>query len=355
MPSMLLLFGSRGLVWLWMHNPRLYLSKAMLLDCTVLRVFFGVCSWLALSKSNHMARIVWAAWSNLHFVLKGAHSSRRWRLCKNAEMKECLLMCVFFLGGGGVSCSIWIRLGVYMPAPAPQLFVCVCAIEKIDESVGVFACSLSWQWGPVAEECWLREGSKSQLLRVSDIGVIVCAERPGGVIFVALTVVALSLFSLPRWASWVRQVHPGEWKQASWLCFCLPLPLITTQAHKSLIRSFWKSKQFAVIYSNSLWMHDSTARMFVCMFKVCILEPVCCTHVLRSLPDIDPSRQEECSWYECLIFAHGFCSLPATNLQIHCLVAQPWARLSLICTVAKARGISKRIWLCSMSLICARD
>lgn len=32
-----------------------------------------------------------------------------------------------------------------MPAPAPQLFVCVCVIEKIDESVGVFARSLSWQ------------------------------------------------------------------------------------------------------------------------------------------------------------------------------------------------------------------
>lgn len=42
-----------------------------------------------------------------------------------------------------------------------------------------FVCLLSWQWRMAGEECWLREGSKSQLFRVSDIGVIVCAKRPG--------------------------------------------------------------------------------------------------------------------------------------------------------------------------------
>lgn len=297
--------GSGGLGWPWMHNPRLYLSKAMLLDSTVLRVFFGVCSWLALSKSNHMVRIVWAAWSYLHFVLKGAHSSRRCQLCKNAEMKECLLMCVLF---GGVSCTIWIQLGVFMPAPAPQLFVCVCVIEKIDESVGVFARSLSWQWGPVAEECWLREGSKSQLLRVSDIGVIVCAKRPGGVIFVALTVMALSLFLLPRWASWVRQVHPGEWKQASWLCFCLPLLLINSQAHKSWFDHFKNQNNLRLFtLTRSECMTPLLACLYACLkfaYWSRSAAHMCCAAFQTSIHPDRRNAADMNAWYLHMVSVH---------------------------------------------------
>lgn len=68
----------------------------------------------------------------------------------------------------------------------------------------------------VAEECWLREGSKSQLFRVSDIGVIVHKKTRGRVFGIAHSCGSFSLLAA-QIGFWVRQVHPGKWKQASWL------------------------------------------------------------------------------------------------------------------------------------------
>lgn len=66
----------------------------------------------------------------------------------------------------------------------------------------------------VAEECWLREGSKSQLFRVRDIGVIVHKKTRGRVFGIAHSCGSFSLLAA-QIGFWVRQVHPGKWKQAS--------------------------------------------------------------------------------------------------------------------------------------------
>lgn len=129
---------------------------------------------------------------------------------KNAEMKDCLCSNIYNL-------NVTTGAGVCVWTPAPQLFVCLCVTEeKKKMSQLAFAWSLSWQWRTAGEKCWLREGSESQLFRVSNIGVIVCAKRLGCDFFLTLTVVALPLFTPARWA-WVGQVHPSKWKQASWL------------------------------------------------------------------------------------------------------------------------------------------
>lgn len=168
-------------VFLWMHYVQQYrICTAVLLDCTVLCVFF-LCSWLAVSKSKYMARVDWAAL--FLFFLKGniIHVEGSYIKCWNERMlvyvwafsfefeskhrlhSRCLFVCN------------WENRGVSWSLPAR----CLGSEGWWQKNVG---------WEKVASR------SCSELVTL----VWLCTKRPGAVFLVSLTVVALFLFLLPR-------------------------------------------------------------------------------------------------------------------------------------------------------------
>lgn len=93
-----------------------------------------------------------------------------------------------------------------MPASASSTIVCLSVwIGKIDESVWTLPSRL----GREVQECWLTGGSESQLLGVSNIGVIVCAKRPG-CDFCSTHSCGSSSLHTGQMGLWFEQVHPGQ-------------------------------------------------------------------------------------------------------------------------------------------------
>lgn len=81
----------------------------------------------------------------------------------NAEMKDCLYMFGLF---------ILTLIYNFNASSDSTVVVCLCAIEKIDESVGVCLLAvLAVKDG--GRRMLAKRSSKSQLFRVSDIGLIV--------------------------------------------------------------------------------------------------------------------------------------------------------------------------------------
>lgn len=153
-----------------------------------------------------------------------------------------------------------------------------------------------------------------------------CAQRDrGGVIFVALTVMALSLFLMPRRASWVRQVHPGEWKQASWLCFCMPLPLITSQAHKSWFDHFKNQNDLRLFtLTRSECMTPLLACLYVCLkfaYWSRSAAHMCCTAFQTSIHPDRRNAADMSAWYLHMVSVH--CQLQTFKSTVRWLNPEP--------------------------------
>lgn len=322
-------------------------SSTILVQGNVIRLY----SWLAVSKSNHMTGIDWTAWSYLHFVLKGGHSSHRRQLCKMLKWKSACKVLFFFLLRIMYNLNhltIGIRSLNASAGLHNCLFVCfVCVGDRENRWV-------SWS---LPARCLGSEGRRQKNVGSGKVAsrscaelatlARLCAQTDWAMIFLTLTVVALRLFSLARWACGVGQVHPGKSKQASWLCL--------SAAFSSYHYTLWvlSDENETVVFFNVTWMYDSTAHMFVCMFACWSWSAAhMCNKAFQT--SIHPDRRNATDmnvWYLHMVFIH--CELQ--TFKLYSVVYQPWDRLSLIYTVTKAHRMGERIWLDSLSLICACD